>query len=1031
MTFSGLAITYRLVIYALVAIATIAGLIAFGNLPQAVYPNLNIYRVAVRAESADLAPSLVQASLTRPLERELQSVLGVVQLRALSTQGAADIDVTFDPHVSDATVALQRVSTAVDGIRSSLPANTTIRIDQVGTNLFPVLSYALTSDRLSLMQLREAAEYEIKPQLLGTPGVSIVSVLGGDVREYHVDVDPALLAARGVSLSQVREAIAKTNTIEVIGHSDDAYVRSTMLASGLAHDANELAAIPVAVKSGVPISVGEVARVHEAPAPSIIRAGVPGRAAVLLDVFAQPGASFTGVASRVRERLREALAAIPGVTVRTYYDPASLVASAIASLRDAIIVGFVLSALVLLYFLRTWRSVIVAGAVIPLTIVISFGFMRLLGQGLNLMTLGGLAIGVGLIIDDAIVVVENIDRHFRIVGDRRQAVERAAAEIAAPMTTSTLTTIVVFAPLALLSGVPGAFFRALSITLTVALLLSLALAFTFTPNLAFSILTPAAEAERRIVERPLRFYRELLGTALSRRRLMWTGAGAVMLATVVLGLSLGTDFLPALDEGAFEMTYLLPPGTTLAETRRVTSEIERILQSDPAIRSSADLTGHSMTLENTDTPQGQNGATIRAILVQRGQRAPIRDVIERLQDRIQAAVPDIQLSTRQSLSDMLSDLSNELAPIELHVFGPNESVLIPIATQIAQRIARVPGVSGAFSGVLFHNPSLVMRERDSALSLGVTPDAFRQDEETMFDGTVVSTVARNPFTIPVRVRYDLPFDPSYAQVASAPYVTPSGAVEPLSRIATIERAPPQSDITELDGRQYLAVTAQTTRSNLGAIVAGIKRELASLTLPPGYSVRIAGSYALEKRSFLEFAQTLLFSMLLVFLVMLAQFRSLVQPLVILAAIPLSLFGAGLFLFLARITLNVSSFMGLILLVGLVVKNGILLLEYALRGERRGLALEEAIASAAEVRFRPIVMTTLTALLGMLPLAFAFGAGSEILQPLAIAVIGGLSFSTGVTLIMVPVFYATFRPQKPIRDSAFALGGAIEEPAPYR
>ncbi|MGH7727651.1 MAG: efflux RND transporter permease subunit, partial [Vulcanimicrobiaceae bacterium] len=964
MRFVGRAIDLRLAVYAVVALLTLAGIDAYRSLPQAVYPELSISRVDVRAELAGLSPSLVQASIARPLERELQGIPGVVQLDARSVPGAADIDVSFDPHVIAKAVALERVNSVVAQLSSELPAGTQVRVEPVGTNLFPLLSYAVSSRRMNLMALREYVEYDLKPQLIGTPGVALVDVLGGQVREIHVNVDPQLLAARGLGLAAVREAIAQTNTISAVGFAVDGFRRWTLLASGIAHDAAQVAAIPLEGAAGEPLTVGAIANVGTGAAPSIIRAGTASGPAVILNVYAQPGTSFTGVASAVAARLKSALAGRPDVVLATYYDPASLVASAVASLRDAILVGFVLSALVLLFFLRSWRSAAVAGAIIPIVIVIAFGAMSLLGQGLNLMTLGGLAMGVGLIIDDAIVVVENVDRHLGDGGTRRAAVETAVAEIAGPMITSTLTTIVVFAPLSLLTGVAGAFFRALAITLTVALVLSLVLAFVLTPNLALRFLRPSPEGERRAIAPLLRRYQSLLRAALARRTFVWIAAALVLAATALMALNLGTDFLPALDEGAFEMTYYFPPGSTLARTRAATHHIEQILQADPAIATSADLTGHSMTLENTDTPQGQNGATIRATLVPRNRRAPILAVISRLEDRIRDAYPQITLSTRQLLADMLSDLSNELAPIEIRVFGPQQAVLVPLASEVARRIGTVPGISDVGSGVLLHDPGIVVRARPDDAGLGLTPAQLAADEESIFGGSVVSEVIRNPLTIPIRVRYDLPAELPVSRLVGIPLVTPSGTVEPLGTLATFERTAPQSEINELNGRQYLPVTAQISGTNLGAVVAGMRRALRQLDVPAGYSLQIAGSYALQQRSFAEFARTIALSTILVFLVMLVQFRSLAQPLAIVAAIPLSLFGAALLLFATGLTLNVSSLMGVILLIGLVVKNGILLLEYAARRERAGLGTIEALAGAAAVRFRPIVMTTATALLGM-------------------------------------------------------------------
>ncbi len=1019
-SFVAATLAQRLAVYALIVVMTFAGFIAVGALPEGVYPNLDLSRVNVRAENGELAASLVQTSLTHPLERELAAVVGIQQIVATSTQGAADISLTFDPHAAASNIALQRVSTAVATVQAQLPRGTILRIEPIGSNLFPIVTYALTSNRLSLMQLREVVQNEIRPQLTGLPGVALTSVLGGDVREYLVSVDPQRLAARGVTLMQLTSAIAQTNTIEAVGHTDADYVRSTVIASGMAHSPNDVAQIPLAAKNGTPLTVGSVASVIETTAPPTVRAATLGRSAVLLNIFAQPGASTVDVARNVATAMRSALAARPDVLANKFWDVSTLVSASVDSLRDAILIGLVLSTLVLLFFLRNWRSTLIAGAVIPLTIVITFAAMRALGEGLNLMTLGGLAIGVGLVIDDAIVVVENIYRHLGLgYENRHDAVITAVDEIAVPMISSTLTTIVVFAPLSLLSGIPGAFFTALSISLTVALVISLLLALFFTPNVAAQLLRPQRERRQPMVGWLNTRYVRLLRTSLRHRAPVIALACVLLVATVLLGKRLGTDFLPALDEGAFELTYALPPGTTLGETRRVSHQLQNIVDRDPAVARSADITGASMTLINTDTPQGLNGGTMRATLgpkanfLSLGQHADarpgdvgIRDVMERIRDRIRNVAPNVQFSTRQLLQDGLNDLSNQAAPIEVRVFGPQQSVLIPLATDVANRLGSVPGMSGAFSGVVYHNPSIVVQADPAASALGVSASALADDERALFGGDVVTNVINNPLTIPVRVRYELPVDPTPAQIESLPYVTPAGTVEPLSRLASFTTSPPQSDIGELNGRQYISVTAQISGSNLGAITDAIKVKLRNVEFPPGYSYELAGAYALQQQSFSQFALAIGLSVALVFLVMLIQFRSVLQPLAILVAIPLAAFGAALALFVTHVSLNVSSLMGVILLVGLVVKNGILLLEYAAANQRRGQSVNEALLGAAQIRVRPILMTTLTALLGMVPLAFAIGSGSEILQPLAVAVIGGLVFSTILTLIVVPVVYAT-------------------------
>ena len=1013
------ALAQRLAIYTVVLVLTVAGAIIVTVLPEALYPPLEFSRVNVRAENGDLAPSLVQASLTRPLSRELATLPGVLQIRAQSSQGVADMYASFDPRQISGTLALQKVSTAIATVQSSLPTGTVLHVQQITSNLFPVVTYALSSSKLDPMQLREAAEFSIKPQLTGLPQIAAVDVLGGDTREYLVAIDPERLSAHAVTIDDVSTAIAKTNTIASVGHTDGDYIRSTILASGMAHSADDLERIPIASKDGSIVTVGSVATVTQAAGPRFTSAFSNSRDAVLLNVFPQPGSSYVTVSKIIEDAMVRVVPVGGDIRVRKFWDLSTLVASAVDNLRDAILIGLVLSTLVLLFFLRNWRSTLIAGIVIPLTIVITFAFMLVLGQGLNLMTLGGLAVGVGLIIDDAIVVVENINRHLGLGEDRRAGVLAAVGEIAGPMTSSTVTTIVVFAPLSLLSGVTGAFFGALSVTLTIALIVSLVLALLFTPNVATRFLQPAPEKHNFLVDALQSRYLPLLASCLRRRGIVLGCGILILVVTFALGRGLGSDFLPALDEGAFETVFTLPPGTTLRETDRVARVVEKIIDSDEAMAKSAGIIGASLTLLNTDTPAGVNGGTIRMTLKPmagifafgaggeyRDKTATIRTVMNRIGDRVAAAVPKAQVTSRQLLQDSLNDLSNVAAPIEVRLFGPDQSVLVPLATDIAARIGKVEGVTGPFSGVTYNNPSIVVRADPAASAFGVSASQLGEDEAVMFGGKIVSQVVANPLTIPVRLRYAAPSDPSPSSIASLPYVTPSGNVQPISRLASFTKAPPQSDISELNGRQYLAITAQIDGSNLGAIVDDMRKQIDRVALPPGYSYAIAGSYELQQESFRQFALAIGLSIALVFLVMVVQFRSLLQPIAILTAVPLAAFGAVLILALAHITLNVSSLMGVILLVGLVVKNGILLLEYAAEHERAGESLERALLSAARVRLRPILMTTLTALLGMVPLALAIGSGSELLQPLAVVVIGGLSFSTVFTLIFVPVVFVT-------------------------
>jgi len=991
-------------LYALVAILCIWGVVAVRQLPQQVFPTLTFSRVLVVAENGDLAPSLVQSSITKPLEERLASAPGVKLVTANSTQGASAISVTFDPNVADANLALQRVSAIVAATQGSLPKDTHVSSQQIDPSLFPVIGYGLASRKRDGMSLREFAQYTVRPQLLGLSGIAAANVLAGDVREYLVSVDPRRLATFGVTVAQVTSAIAATNTIVSVGHSDNRFVRSTLLASGQAHSASDIAGIVVSTQGGTPVTIGSLAAVVEAAAPPAWAGSIDGKDGVLLSVFAQKGANFVGVASAVATVVDRIASANRDVAFTRYWNQGKLVEAAISSLQEAILIGLGLSTLVLFFFLRNWSATAVAALVIPLTIAMTFGFMALLGQGLNLMTLGGLAIGVGLVIDDAIVVVENVFR--RVVGGRsdRETIASAIEEIAIPMISSTITTIVVFAPLSLLSGVTGAFFRALATTLTIALIMSLVLALIFTPNVVIQFLRVKRERHNPVVEWAERRYQPLLRWSLRRRTAVLAASVGVLGATLFIGSRLRTDFLPTLAEGSFELTYMLPPGTTLAETERVATQLERIVRADPAVDHEAKLV--ALTFQNSDVPSGVNSGKIQVSLKSRTERPPIVDVTRRIVARMTDVAPNVQVSTTQLLADMLNGLSDAPAPVEIRVFGVDQTTLVSTASDIARRISTVPGIAGTFSGAIFHNPNAVIRARPDAGTFGTTQQELTEAATVAFGGDVVSAIIASPLSIPVRVRYDAPLGPDLETVLATPIVTSKAGVQPLSRLATVQSGPPQSEINEYNARQYLAVTAQLSGASLGQVVAAIRDRLRDVALPAGYTYEIAGAYALQQESFGQFAVALLPSLALVFLVLLVHFRSFVAPVVIVATVPLAAFGAVVALYLTHITLNVASLMGIILLVGLVAKNGITLLEFAKRRERDGVSVDESLLYAGARRFRPIVMTTLTALLGMIPIAFAFGSGSELLQPLAVAVIGGLAFSTLFTLIVIPVLYAT-------------------------
>ena len=997
------------------AVLVVLGLTSIGQLPKSIYPRVSFARVVVVAQNGQTPPEQMQQNITRPIEQAVSTIVGVKLVQSNSAQGSSLISITFDPSI-DINVDLQRVNSTVTNVRTTLPPNTDIQVQYVNPNIFPVLGYTVDLPGKSTADVHTLAEYTIKPALSGIDGVAQVRVVGGRHPEYWVSVDPQRAASRGIAIDKLSAAIAANNSVTSVGHFNGYSQSQIVLVSGKPESPQDVANIVIESRGGTPITVGDVATVHDALELRTALVSSGGKDTVLLNVYAQPGGNISQIYRDVDAALKkEAKTLGSGAAILPYWNQATLVNDSVNSLRDAILIGTLLSVAVMWFFLGSIRSTLVAATVIPLSIAIAFFFMKLFDQGLNLMTLGGLAIGVGLVIVDAIFVVENIYRHLQEGVDRFEAVRLGMKEIAVPMIGSTITTIVVFAPMALLSGVTGAFFIALSITLATALALSLFFALCITPLMsAFFLRAPknfgqsARHPGARLMGWLLERYEPGLRWIMRKPLFAFAGAGLILALTFVIGNGLGSDFLPEMDEGAFEFNFTMPPGTSLNETDRALKQAEAVIAANPNVLAYARLTGLD---PSGFFPAPPNAGNIRATLLERTKR---RDGIDKILNDIRgdvgAKVPILKFTITQILQDLLNDLSNTPATLEIKLFGSDEARLEDLAKQIDGRVVKIRGVVDDFNGVVFSTPNTLVKLKALAGShAGFTTASFTDAVQAGFDGIIATTIPRLPVPVPVRVRYDVPWnDISLGDLQSLPVVAPNGSTYSLSSLADIVPLGTTTERNEENLEQIVRVTANVSGRDLGSTIAEIRNALAPIKLPPGYRIVYGGRYALQQQSFSEFGTAIGVAILLVFITMIFEFRGFRIPIVVISSVPLALFGVVVALRITNIPLNVSSFMGLILLVGGVVKNGILLFDEVDKLIGYGRTPNEAMVESARLRMRPIIMTTLTSLLGVVPLALGLGAGSEMQKPLAVATIGGLIFSTFFTLYLMPAFYVSFR-----------------------
>jgi CzcA family heavy metal efflux pump len=897
-------------------------------------------------------------------------------------------------------------------VRQTLPSTAVITTNRLTFATFPILGYSLTSDRLSQTQLWDLATYQLKPPLNRVLGVSTITVQGGKVPEFHLVPNMARMQNAGVTILDLVNAVQASNIIDSPGLYEANHQLILGLVGAQAHDADQLGRLVVkSTAAGVAVHVSDVATVQNGVLPTYTAVTANDHPAVLLNVTRQPSSNTVAVADAVAAQVQQLRKILPaGVQLEPYYDQSELVRESIRSVRDAILIGLILACIILFLFLDDWSSSLVAGLVIPVTVAITILFMWVVGESFNLMTLGGLAAAIGLVIDDAIVVVENIVSHRDRGETRAQAARLALREISVPLVGSTITPVVVFLPLVSVTGVTGSFFRALAITMTVGLLTSLLLALTWTPALSLVLLRRRNSDEKsheehgRLMRKVLHWHERGLSWSLGRPFMLLGICALIAVGSFFCYRALGSDLLPEMDEGGFILDYIMPAGSSLSETNRVLEHVERILHSMPEVESTSRRTGLQMGLAAV-TEANTGDVTVK--LKNKRDRG-IDEVIADARAQIKKTEPELDVEFTQVLQDMIGDLSNAPEPIQIKIFSSNTALMNELGPRIADAIAKINGVVDIQNGIdnTISGPATDFQiDPGIAARTGFTPTEIAEDATSILDGvTTTDPVIANGKPYTVRVRLGDETRQSLDTIQNTIFNSATGKLATLGSLAQITQLPPQNEIRRENLQQLVTVTARLEGSDLGTAIAKVQQTIASMHLPPEVRIEYGGTYQEQQQSFHELLRVLVLSLALVFGVLLAEFRNFSAPIAILTSSVLSIAGVVLALLVTRTTFNVASFMGLIMVIGIVAKNGILLLDADERYRHEGGSARDAMVHAAQRRLRPILMTAMAAICGMLPLAFALGSGSQMLQPLAIAVIGGLVISMILSLIVTPVIY---------------------------
>ena len=1024
----------RPILFIIVSLMLVGAYLAF-TIPVAVFPNTDFPRIVIGIDNGVMPIDQMLVVITRPLEEAVNSVPGLNKVQSITSRGSAEVDLFFD-WSSDMILTLQRVDAVVARLQSELPPTVKVETHRLTFASFPILGYSLTSGNVPQNKLWEIATYDIKPRVNRLDGVASVLVQGGRVPEFHVIPEPARLLAAGVTVNDILDAIRKTNLIDSPGLIENNHQLVLGLISGQVRTPEQIGQIVVKTSAtGIPIRLGDIAKVSPSVAPVYTIVTANGKPAVLLSVHRQPDSNTLDVADEVHTQIEEIRPTLPpGVHIEPFYDQSTIVHESIASVRDAVLLGLILSAAILVLFLRDWGTSFVAGLVIPATLLITFIVLELTGQSFNLMTLGGLAAAVGLVIDDAIVVLENIVLHRDAGQGRLEAIQSALTEMTIPLIGSTITPIVVFLPLISITGVTGSFFRALAVTMTVSLFTSLLLALSWTPTLSQYLVrrkeTPAAEVEASsgrdvaallaaeeahlsgFFGKIVAFYARAMEAVLKRPLLLAGSSVVIIILSFVCYKLLGSDLLPEMDEGSFILDYWTPSGSSLAESERILQHVEEIVRSQPEVENTSRRTGLQLGLAAV-TEANRGDFTVK---LKRDRKRDIDEIISDVRAEIEHTEPAAKVEFVQVLQDMIGDLTSQPEPIVIKLFSQDPKLLAKTAPQVADAIQKVHGVVDVLDGIenTISGPATTFQINPAvAARAGFTPEEVAVDASAILEGEPASTpVVVNDRAYTIRVRFPEQSRATLERMSNTLLTSSTGRTATLGSLATITTDPGQTEIRRENLQRLVEVTGRFEGVDLGSGIASVKKAVNDLHLPSSIRVEYGGTYAEQMKSFRDLLMVLVLALVLLFAVLLFEFRTFSAPTAILASALLSTFGGLLALLITRTTFNVASFMGMIMVIGIVAKNGILLLDAEHRFRTLGFSAEESMIQAGRRRLRPIAMTALATVAGMLPLAFAIGKGSQMLKPLAITVVGGILSSMVLSLIFTPAIHYYLRPKEP-------------------
>ena len=983
-----------------ILILLLAGGFVYRGMQISLFPEITFPKIKIIVDAGQMPIDKMMLTVTRPIELAIKKVPELKILRSTTSRGSCEISAFMDWN-GNIDIDQQRIESKVNEMKNLLPAGVDVQVERMNPSILPVSGYTLESNSRSLTDLKILAQYTIKPFLSQVNGVSEIRVIGGKSKEYHLVLNIQKMSTFGITPDEVSTAINNTGFIKSNGYLSDYRRMYLTITDAVLDKKSKLENLVISNNGKRIVLLKDIADVQIANAKEYIRINANGKEGILIAVVKQPNANLIQLSDEMEDKVKELNKTLPkDIIIHPYYIQADFVTNSIRSVTDSLWIGLLLAIIVAIIFLRSWKASVAILFTIPITLFLSIIGFYAMGQTFNIMTLGAIAASIGLIIDDAIVVVEQIQRAHEEHPDQqsKELVGKAVRYLFPAMVGSSLSTIVIFLPFMLMTGFAGAYFKVMTNSMIITLVCSFFTTWLFLPVI-YLLLTKREKnnVPKNIVPQKVKQHR-WINYFITKPWIAFLLIAGFISSIIVIIPILETGFLPEMDEGSIVLDYSSPPGTSLEETDHMLREVEKIIVATPDVETYSRRTGTQMGFFITEPNRGDY-----LIQLNKNRNRTTTEVMEDIRTKVQATQPALRIDFGQVIGDMLGDLMESVKPIEIKIFGTDKKTLQELSKQIANVVRGIKGTADVFDGIVIAGPSIYVVPNEMKLAqFGITPSNLQSQMQLSLEGTVVGSVNERNQLTDIRMMYPGNYRLSVEDLKKQQVFLPNGKLKPIGNLASINIGPGDAEVERENLQSMGVISARLNNRDLGSVMSEIKRAVSSkVNLPQGYPVVYGGEYAEQQQSFKELLLILITSCLFVFVVILFLFRNFRIALAVLFIAVLGISGSLIALLITNTPLNVGSYIGLIMITGIVSENAIFTFLQYREYVRQGASNDDAIINSVSTRLRPNLMTAFGAIIALLPIALGIGAGAQLHQPLAIAVIGGFILAIPLLLIVLP------------------------------